>query len=343
MATGIGRTLTTAALKKPATGVDPALPAGSAYAGVFGNEPSSPLPPQPISFAPTSPGAVSGPTPFAKPTTTPALSPIEFIRDYQNKNAASPAAVQALFSQLQQQYGINPYSYNGTASGNEIDWNGKRKVYSEGGNSWYDPDGLSDDGGGAAPTQQAAVSPVATTTSYGVPASSAKTSSPYDASLQKAIMSLLDTPQTVDSQSLVNSPENDAFRLSQQRSQERDQAQLAEQASFEGWSDTGGEETARQGLRQQRGDAESQFVGQLAVSKMQENKDRLLAGIQAAMSAGQFQQAQELQLKLANLDAAIRRETLSQQGSQFDKGLGYQYTALNENANQAATRTLLGL
>lgn len=273
-------------------------------------------------------------------TLSSSLDPIAFIRQYQATHAASPQAVQDLFTQLQNTYGINRFSYNGTLSNNEIDWNGKRKVYSEGGNYWYDPDGLSDDGGGSGGGGGApAVAPI----SYGGPATMPTTQSPYSPALQQAILALLNTPQTVDADSLRKSPEFRAKALGEQRAEERQRAQLAEEAAGGGWSASGGFNTRLAGLRQQRGENESDFLGQLAVSKMQENRERLLAGIQAATQIGQFDQAQALQLELANLDAAIRRETLAQQGSQFGQQLGFNYTALQENANQAATRALLGL
>lgn len=286
--------------------------------------------------AQTSAPAASGSSASSLPA--PSTDPISFIRQYQLDHAASPQAVQDLFAQLQQQYGIGRYNdatYG--PSNNEVSINGqKTKVYSEGGNSWYDPAGLSSDGGGSSAGGGAS-------TGYGIPASVPQSSSPYDPALQAAIQGLLSTPQTVNAEDVINSPENDAFRLSAQRAQERGQAQLAEQASFDGTSDSGGEDVAKQGLRQQRGDSESAFVGNLAVTKMQDNRDRLLAGIQAATQAKQFDQAEALQVELANLDAAIRRETLTQQGNQFNDQLGYNYTALNETANEAATRALLGI
>lgn len=291
------------------------------------------------------------PSPVAAPTQTqspslpaPSTDAISFIRQYQRDHAASPQAVQDLFAQLQSQFGIGRWNNPQYGlSNNEIDYNNsKRKVYSEGGNSWYDPDGLSNDGGGSAGGNGGAPS-MSPTTGYGVPASMPQTSSPYDAALQAAIMGLLNTPQTVDAESLRHTPQFQAEQLGGQRAEERQRAQLAERASAEGWSDSGGMDTQLQGIRTARGENEANFLGNLATSQMQDNRDRLLAGISAATQSGQFQQAQALQLELANLDAAIRRETLSQQQSQFGDSLGFNYTSLQEQANEASTRALLGL
>jgi hypothetical protein len=130
-------------------------------------------------------------------------------------------------------------------------------------------------------------------------------------------------------------------------------AQLAETAAAEGWSDSGGFEGAQQGLRQARGEGEAGFLGQLAVTKMQQNREALVQGIQFAMSQDQFEDAQVLQRELANLDAAIRREIASSQNAfnyaqlnensrQFGLSLGFDYTQLQSMMNQAATEAALG-
>lgn len=322
--------------------------------------------------APTTPSAAPDPVPLPEPVSQPTINkppdttapaygfepvnapnlsgvtkatdPISFIRQYQRANAASPQAVQDLFRQLQSVYGINPYSYNGTPSGNEIDYNGKRKVYSEGGNSWYDPDGLSDDGGGGGSVQPSGT--FSPTAAYGIPTlSGGGSSSPsaLDSALQDAILKLLGTNLSVDPNELRKSPEFRAKQLASQRAEERQRAQLAEEAAGGGWSASGGFNTKLTGLRQARGEGESDFLGNLATQRMQYNRDSLIAGIQAATSVGQFDKAQQLQRELADLDAAIKRATLEQQDKQFGLGLGYNYDALNANLNDSATRALLGL
>jgi hypothetical protein len=76
--------------------------------------------------------------------------PIQFIRDWQASHPFSQQSLADLKTALQTQFNISPWSdptYG--LSGNEVNINGqKTKIYSEGGNSWYDPAGRSDDGGG---------------------------------------------------------------------------------------------------------------------------------------------------------------------------------------------------
>lgn len=137
---------------------------------------------------------------------------------------------------------------------------------------------------------------------------------PIQDAYRAALLKLLQTPQTVDAAGLAASPEAAAQRLQSQRGAERQQRDLAAQAGAEGWAGSGAMSTARSGIGQQRSEADSSFVGQLAISKMQQQQQALMQGVQLAQQQGQFDMAQQLQEKLANLDAAIKREALAQSG-----------------------------
>jgi len=129
------------------------------------------------------------------------------------------------------------------------------------------------------------------------------------------IMRLLATPTDVDEAALMASPENRAFQLAAQRAEERSRAQMAERAASTGLSASGAFETGLAGLRQQRGESESQWLGQLAITKMQQQREDIRSGIEYAMANSQFDQAQALQRQLALLDAAIQREQTAQQAA----------------------------
>ncbi len=74
---------------------------------------------------------------------------------------------------------------------------------------------------------------------------------------------------------------------------------------------------------------------------MQQNRDSLVQGIQFALADGQFDKAQQLQVQLANIDAALRNAQLGEQGRQFDLGLGFSYDQLGVNANRDALLAML--
>lgn len=169
-------------------------------------------------------------------------------------------------------------------------------------------------------------------------------SNPNNALYQQMIAQLLNTPQTVDAESLQNTPEAQAQRLASQRAEERGRAQIAERLAAQGVpTSSGAMDTDIAALRQQRAEGDTNFIGQLAVTKMQQNRESLVQGIQFAMQDGQFDKAQALQLQLADLDAALKREGMALTASEGNANrdisrlqLGYNYDALQAQLNQQA-------
>ena len=128
---------------------------------------------------------------------------------------------------------------------------------------------------------------------------------------RQRIIDLLNTPRTVDPNTLRDSPEMQAVYLMAQRAEERDRAALAERAAAGGWSGSGGMEGGINALREQRGATEMQMMGQLATQYMERQREDLKAGIEYALNQGQFEDAQALQRELAALEAAIQREKIA--------------------------------
>lgn len=124
------------------------------------------------------------------------------------------------------------------------------------------------------------------------------------------ILELLRSPK-LDPNQLRNSPEMQAVQLMAQRAEERDRAALAERAAVGGWSGSGGMEGGLSALREQRGQTEMEFMGQLAVDYMERQREDIKRGIEFAMQDGQFSEAQALQRELAAIEAAIEREKIA--------------------------------
>jgi hypothetical protein len=168
---------------------------------------------------------------------------------------------------------------------------------------------------------------------------------------RKRIAELLGTPLTVSAQDLAETPQAQAAALTRQRSEERLRSQLAERANFDGYSG-GAVEGELAGVRQGLAEHEIQMMSDLATQKMQENREQLMAGIQFAMNDGQFEQAQAMQRELANLDAAIKRESINAGLTEGNAerslrerlgllGIGYDYDALNATLNQRTAEMIL--
>jgi hypothetical protein len=134
---------------------------------------------------------------------------------------------------------------------------------------------------------------------------------------------------------------------------------LAEQNAYEGYADSGAEQTDLAGIRQQRSESEASFIGQLAIQQMQARREDIRAAIQIATQQGQFDLSQKLSRELAALNAQLAREEiqarmgdnaaaralqerlsnnqLTQQDRQFLLSLGLSYDTLEVNANANAT------
>jgi hypothetical protein len=179
------------------------------------------------------------------------------------------------------------------------------------------------------------------------PTTAAASQAQIDDARRDALLKMLTaTPPTAEE--LNASPEANAYRLQEQRSYERDRDQLAEDAAFQGYNSTGAFDTELAGLRQSRAEGEAGFVGQLAITRMQQQREDLQFAIQQAQNQGQFDAAQAMQRELAQLDAAIRREQLAQSASQFgqnleeqkrqaNNNLGFNYASLISNQNRDVT------
>jgi len=214
-------------------------------------------------------------------------------------------------------------------------------------NSWTDPTS-----GGGAGTYGGGAAGAGGATGTGLSTSTYSTDPALEAATREAILNKLNTPE-VNAESLRNSPQFQAVQLAGQRAEERQRAQMAERASKDGWNDSGGFEGEINGLQQARGEFEASELGNLAQSEVEARRAEISQGIQFAMASGQFDKAQMLQKELANLDASLRREGMSQQNSQFfsdlnerarqsNNNLGFNYTDLQARMNRDAVIAGLG-
>jgi hypothetical protein len=111
------------------------------------------------------------------------------------------------------------------------------------------------------------------------------------------------------------------FNAANQRSTDRQRAQLAEQAAQGGLLQSGGMNSKIRGLQEQQGLNEGGFAAELAGRRLQEQQDQINKAMALAMGIGD----QDLQAKLyqQNKELALAQQDLQQQG------LGLQKEGLN--------------
>jgi hypothetical protein len=194
---------------------------------------------------------------------------------------------------------------------------------------------------------------------------------------RSALMNMLQTNQqapTLDDPALKG--QMDAFRVGQTRAGERAREAMAERrASMGQSSDLAGSGAIDQdlaGLFQAQGEAEAGFGAGLVGQELQQRRQQLMQAAALAGNQLNAEEARSLQERLAQLDAAIRREGIAQQGSlggreldirqmlgsgqlnlgllgtllqneQFGQNLGANLGLANANMNQNALLRMFGL
>jgi len=187
---------------------------------------------------------------------------------------------------------------------------------------------------------------------------------------RQQLMGLLQGP-TPDqyAKQAATSPQVAAYNTQQQRAYDKQRAVLAEQAARSGLTGSGGANTQVLGLGQAMGENESAFAGQVAQQLWTNRQNQLMDAIKTAQQAGQFDAAQALQEKLAQLQASVttagqqiqqqlgegdlalreklgmgdldlRNLALQLQNSQQADQLGFNYATLQEQANEAVYNAL---
>lgn len=159
---------------------------------------------------------------------------------------------------------------------------------------------------------------------------------------RSALMTQLNTSPDVSLNDPALKSQSDAFSLSQQRSQERSQNTLAEQAALDGTNTSGGFTSDKLGLEQGRAQAEGGFNADLVGRELQNRRSQIMQALQMGAGYLSDQEHQALQKQLAEMDAAIRREGISSQSSIAAGDLGFRNRALDVQSNLGLLQALLG-
>jgi hypothetical protein len=124
--------------------------------------------------------------------------------------------------------------------------------------------------------------------------------------LRGQIMGMLG--QNVNAASVTDAdiaPESRAFAGAQERYGAARRAELAQQASREGWSNSGAFDTRVDALSQQTGQAVGANDASLVARKLEGRRTQLNTAMEAAKSMGMEEEANNLKRQLANLDASV--------------------------------------
>jgi len=126
----------------------------------------------------------------------------------------------------------------------------------------------------------------------------------------------------------------DAYSVGQQRTRDQARAALAERLAANGISDSGAMDQGVAGLFQTQGENQGAFNAKLVGDELQNQRSELLNYMQLAGNRLTAQETQALQLKLADIDAELRRQAMTNQADQFGRTQGWNEDMWSYLANQ---------
>src|SRR5262245_9176358 len=101
-------------------------------------------------------------------------------------------------------------------------------------------------------------------------------------------------------------------------------------------SQSGGFNTGVQQLLEGASANKANFSGNLLWNAGQSKRQQLGNMLNLALGAGQSDVANQIQSQIASIDAQLKAKGLSQQNSQFNDQLGFNYAQLQAQLNRAA-------
>lgn len=194
----------------------------------------------------------------------------------------------------------------------------------------------------AAPVTTPAVTP---------PATSGGGAPTLQSAYQDALMKLLTGGSPQDAgKDVFKSPAVTAYNESRRRQEARDRAFLAERASADGFSGSGGFESGVLGLRERANQDMNRFAGEQAGIAEQGRREELLRALSLQAAMGDSEAARALQRELGMAGIGVQREGLDVQragiGASRDNTLdqlGFNYAQLQQNQNSQFINQLLAL
>jgi hypothetical protein len=149
----------------------------------------------------------------------------------------------------------------------------------------------------------------------------------------------LSTPTDANSADIA--PALQAYDAQSQRDQQTERDALAERYYAQGGDSGSGLQSGafntavQQGAEAAAGNR-ANFTGSTIYNASQAKRQQLQAMLQTAVGAGQTDTAQQIQAQIANIDANLREQGLTQQNQQFNDQLSYNYANTIAGLNRDA-------
>lgn len=132
--------------------------------------------------------------------------------------------------------------------------------------------------------------------------------------------------------------QSEAYRRSRERGADQERAAMAERAAAQGTliggQSSGSFDTALGGIREAASEDIAGNDAQLMGAEVSARRAEVQSLLNMALQSGDAESARMLQLQLAKMDEALRKQALSENARQFDASDRYRYSALGEQGRQ---------
>lgn len=177
----------------------------------------------------------------------------------------------------------------------------------------------------------------------GAPAAAAPAGGTFNDAVRQKILELMGRdPSAVSASDPALAPQVAAHRAATDRAARQQREALAEQANVGSGASSSTFGKGTQGILERAGQSNAGFEAGLVGDEIAARRQELQQAL--ALGAGLLSDTERLaaQKELSELDAALRREQMTQQGSQFNSRLGFDMGVQESNMNALILQMLMG-
>lgn len=220
------------------------------------------------------------------------------------------------------------------AFGNDQDYAVQRMMQAEGA-----PEGST---GSVASTVPSGTSNIQTASATGAPQIGAPQNSAFSQMIRDQITELLhQAPVSAEDPDIA--PAISANRVAQERSLQDERNQIAESNYAQHLSGSGTADAQFQAARERTGVSEGQFSGNLVAQQALARRNQITQVLQIGAGVMTADQQQQLQRELANMDAILRQQQITNQNNQFNDQLGVNIGEFQANLNRQSVLDAMGV
>jgi hypothetical protein len=188
-------------------------------------------------------------------------------------------------------------------------------------------------------TQQSATTPP-TPPTVNDPTANAGTDA-FSQSIRDALLKELGQgPVSADDPTIA--PAIAANRVATERGLADQRNQIAERLNAQGMGNSGSLDTQMQAARERATTGEAQFSGNAVMQQAQSRRQELVNLLQTGAGVMNADQSRQLQGKIADLDAFLRQQGITNQNQQFYDQLGMSAAQFEQLMNEQAVRDSMG-